>query len=212
METSLRPGKSAQALALYDEVFEPLHAESLNIVEIGTQNAGSLLLLAKYFLKSNILGISQDKPSPELYADLNRSDVTQSVHLAVGNPTDRPLVDRVLDAHFGKADIDIIIDNASHRYDSTKATFEHLFPGRLRHGGHYVIESWGCGYWPMWVDGDPDGLHGLPLFVKELIDEIALADRTKVFKGKQAISSESIKNSSIQEIRVAPGTVVITRA
>ena len=37
--------------------------------------------------------------------------------------------------------VDLVIDDASHRYPETVASFEVLFP-RLRTGGLYVIEDW----------------------------------------------------------------------
>jgi hypothetical protein len=37
--------------------------------------------------------------------------------------------------------IDVVLDNASHRYAATLASFECLLP-MVRHGGAYVIEDW----------------------------------------------------------------------
>ena len=52
--------------------------------------------------------------------------------------------DRLADlvaADLGDAPLDVVIDDASHRYRPTVASFEVLFP-RLRPGGVYVIEDW----------------------------------------------------------------------
>ena len=48
---------------------------------------------------------------------------------------------------------DIIIDDASHIGELTKATFWHLFDRHLKPGGLYAIEDWGTGY----LDDFPDG-------------------------------------------------------
>jgi SAM-dependent methyltransferase len=42
--------------------------------------------------------------------------------------------------------LDLVIDDASHLYEPTKASFETLFP-LLRPGGLYVIEDWAWGHW-----------------------------------------------------------------
>ncbi len=42
--------------------------------------------------------------------------------------------------------LDLVIDDASHLYEPTKASFETLFP-YLRPGGLYVIEDWAWAFW-----------------------------------------------------------------
>ena len=42
--------------------------------------------------------------------------------------------------------LDLVIDDASHMYQPTKASFEALFPC-LRPGGLYVIEDWAWTHW-----------------------------------------------------------------
>ena len=50
-------------------------------------------------------------------------------------------VTSIVDAHFPRGDLDLVIDDASHHVDLTEASFNVLFP-RLRPGGLYVIEDW----------------------------------------------------------------------
>ncbi len=47
--------------------------------------------------------------------------------------------------------LDLVIDDASHDLEATKASFELLFPF-LHAGGFYVIEDWS---WPHWYDFQP---------------------------------------------------------
>ena len=54
---------------------------------------------------------------------------------------DRGLLESILDDEFAGAKLDLVIDDASHRLDSTRASFNTLFP-RLRPGGVYVVEDW----------------------------------------------------------------------
>jgi glycosyltransferase involved in cell wall biosynthesis len=57
----------------------------------------------------------------------------------------------ILREHFqgeqdGRLDIDLVIDDASHLYAPTKASFNALFPF-VRPGGLYAIEDWGWAHW-----------------------------------------------------------------
>jgi predicted O-methyltransferase YrrM len=57
---------------------------------------------------------------------------------------DRRRLREIVDSEFG-GEIDLVIDDASHLYEPTKASFDELFP-RLRPGGLYVIEDWQWSY------------------------------------------------------------------
>jgi len=52
----------------------------------------------------------------------------------------------ILAREFGDEPIDAVIDDASHPYGPTKASFNVLFP-RLRTGGAYFLEDWGWAHW-----------------------------------------------------------------
>ena len=43
---------------------------------------------------------------------------------------------------FGDTPLDMVIDDASHRYSTTRKAIEIAFP-LLKTGGNYVIEDWG---------------------------------------------------------------------
>jgi hypothetical protein len=47
-----------------------------------------------------------------------------------------------------------VLDDASHQYEPTKASFETLFP-LLRPGGLYIIKDWSWGCWPTLPDKFP---------------------------------------------------------
>jgi hypothetical protein len=47
----------------------------------------------------------------------------------------------ILDDEFGDQPLGLVVDDASHRLNETRASFEALFP-RLRPGGLFVIEDW----------------------------------------------------------------------
>ncbi len=52
--------------------------------------------------------------------------------------------------------IDVVIDDASHLYEPTRASFETLFP-LLRPGGLYLIEDW---QWSYYTDFQPPAVGG----------------------------------------------------
>jgi len=54
---------------------------------------------------------------------------------------------------------DLIIDDASHDYETTLRSFNGLFP-RLRSGGIYVLEDWGWAHWGgVWQQPDDGSFH-----------------------------------------------------
>lgn len=61
------------------------------------------------------------------------------------NQADRARL-RTLIADEFPAPLDLVIDDASHIYEPTKASFEVLFPF-LRPGGLYVLEDWAWAHW-----------------------------------------------------------------
>jgi cephalosporin hydroxylase len=50
-------------------------------------------------------------------------------------------------------ELDLVVDDASHTYEQTRASFEFLFP-LLRPGGVYVIEDWAWAHQPAYQSAD----------------------------------------------------------
>jgi hypothetical protein len=69
------------------------------------------------------------------------SDVVRP-HYGV-NQGDRARLVEIIDAELAGEGIDLVIDDASHRHDETRTSFEVLYP-RLRSGGLFIIEDWAC--------------------------------------------------------------------
>lgn len=204
--------KSEHYLKFYEELLGARCNEPLNIVEIGIHHGGSTILLAHYFQHARILSIDIKRPPRALYKWLRKNHHDQRVAIAVGSQDDRPFMECAVQSHFADAPIDLVIDDASHLFAPTTASYEFLFFERLRGGGWYIVEDWGCGYWPKWPDGDPDGRHGLARFVKERVDELALFDRTKLFQGQRAMPVEEAQPSPISRLITLPGILAIKKA
>jgi predicted O-methyltransferase YrrM len=58
---------------------------------------------------------------------------------------DRKTLRRLVDSEL-HGRLDLVLDDASHVYEPTKASFEALFP-LLSPGGLYIIEDWAWGHW-----------------------------------------------------------------
>ncbi len=204
--------KSAHYLKFYEELLGSKRDAPLRIVELGIHRGGSTILFARYFYAARILSVDIRKPPRALYKWLRKNAADNRVSIAIGSQDDPRFLRAAIEAHFGAGPVDVVFDDASHVYGPTQASYETLFYERLRPGGWYCIEDWGCGYWPAWADGHPDGRHGLPRFVKERIDEVAMSDRTKEYHGARALPVGREQASPIARLLIVPGIVAIKKA
>jgi SAM-dependent methyltransferase len=136
--------KSADYLANYEREFGHLFDAEISLLEIGVQRGGSMRLWLDLLPNAQIAGL-----------DLNEIDVeddTGRLHVYQGFQQDPATLDR-LASEVAPDGFDVILDDASHMGRYTSESFWHLFPNHLKPGGVYVIDDWGCGYWPDWADG-----------------------------------------------------------
>jgi tRNA G46 methylase TrmB len=116
---------------IYSRYFDSIRHKKLRILEIGIgggenikYGGNSLKMWAKYFPKSDILGIDLYDKS---LLDYRRIKTYQ------GNQTDEEFLSQF-------TNLDIIIDDGSHINSDVIRSFEILFP-RLKVGGYYCIED-----------------------------------------------------------------------
>jgi SAM-dependent methyltransferase len=119
----------------YARLFEELRPQ--NIVELGILEGGGTALLFELAQPRTLVAIDRNRPTqPTLY--------------------DR-LAEIVAEA-FGDEPLDLVVDDCSHMYELTRASFNELFP-RLRPGGLFVIEDWPWAHSEpfarMWADQVP---------------------------------------------------------
>jgi predicted O-methyltransferase YrrM len=114
-----------------------------HIVEFGIQAGGSTALLAELAAPTKLVAMELSPKPVEALADhLERRRLGDIVRPYYGiDQADTARVAQVLDEELGDTLIDLVIDDASHRYGPTLATFDLLFP-RLRPGGTYIVEDW----------------------------------------------------------------------
>jgi predicted O-methyltransferase YrrM len=128
--------KTKRMLEFYESLARTFTAK--NILEIGMFEGGSLVYLDKIFAPTRLVGI-----------DARRTPIAPLEQYIESHPHIKTYYGRQQDAQptRGAAQsnfpdgIDLVIDDASHLYDKTTATFLNLFP-LVKPGGLYVIEDW----------------------------------------------------------------------
>lgn len=133
--------KSARMVDVYADLFRGL--ERPRMVELGISQGGSVALFSLMARPTSLVAIdlSPDRIGPldHFIAERGLEEVV-AAHYGV-DQADKARLTAIVDASVGDQSLDLVIDDASHRYSPTVASFECLFP-RLRPGGRYVIEDW----------------------------------------------------------------------
>lgn len=114
-----------------------------NVFELGIWQGGSPLFYGLATDAEKVVALDINNPAPPaLGGIIERYRLAEKVKLHFGvSQDDRAAVTAIMDAEFGDAPIDLVIDDASHNYERTKRCFEIVYP-RLREGGLYIIEDW----------------------------------------------------------------------
>ncbi|HYK48420.1 MAG TPA: hypothetical protein VEU94_01750, partial [Terriglobales bacterium] len=131
-------------LELYDPILTSWSNKEIKLLEVGVEKGGSLKLWRDYFPRGTIVGIDRKLP--------RRLETGERIQVFQGDQADRAFLSKVA-SRTAPDGFDIIVDDASHIGELTKATFWHLFDRHLKPGGLYAIEDWGTGY----LDDFPDG-------------------------------------------------------
>lgn len=116
-----------------------------NILEFGTWEGGSPLYFVAGTNIERFVGIDLRDPIEPVLKHAERfGDRLKLVYST--SQSDRSAVTQAINDNFD-GPIDLIIDDASHMYEHTKASFDIAFP-RLRVGGLYIIEDWNWAHYP----------------------------------------------------------------
>lgn len=115
------------------------------IVELGIWRGGSVALLALLAEPSKMVSLDLTAERITHLDDfLSARGLETSIRPMYGiDQGDTERISEILAAEFGGAPLDMVVDDASHLYQPSLASFELLF-GHLRPGGVYVIEDWNC--------------------------------------------------------------------
>lgn len=131
----------------YLRVYEHLAADfrPRSILELGVFQGGSYVLLDKLFKprRMSAVEISSQPVAPLLRYVAAMED--RFVHFSTSQ-SDRESLTRIVRDELA-GELDFVVDDASHTYEQTKASFEFLFP-LLQPGGIYVVEDWSWAHAP----------------------------------------------------------------
>lgn len=116
----------------------------VRLLEIGVLRGGSLQMWQEYFLQGLIVGLDLE-PNPF-------TKMPDRVRFYQGSQDDGALLDKVA-GECAPDGFDIVIDDAAHVGELSRASYRNLFVKHLKRGGVYVVEDWGTGYWDSWPDG-----------------------------------------------------------
>jgi hypothetical protein len=119
-----------------------------NMVELGIWDGGSTVLWNEYFQPKKYVAFDYANRGDSEYFKLykKRRNLESCIRTYWGiDQGDSKRVKEIINQEFNEP-LDLVIDDASHQYLETKASFETLFP-LLRPGGLYIIEDWALGWW-----------------------------------------------------------------
>lgn len=146
-----------------------------NIFELGIFRGGSAAFFNELLEPHKLVAIDyMQKPTPGFSAYLENGPNARRIRPYYGvDQADTKALNRIYTKEFGTEPLDLVVDDASHFLNKTRASFNFLFP-KVRAGCFYVIEDWSWAH----MD-DPDGIYrknfdGQPP-MSNLIVEILLA-------------------------------------
>lgn len=138
---SLPVTKSRQQIERYLRLCNELRPKV--IVEIGIQRGGSTALLHALNQPRHLVAIEFERePAAALSTYIGAHGLESAIRPHYGvDQADRTAMALIMATEMSGEPIDLVIDDASHLLEETRASFETLFP-LLRPGGVYVIEDW----------------------------------------------------------------------
>lgn len=187
--------KSNAHLQFYRELQQ---SNPRNVLEVGMLQGGSLVFFDKLYEPEKLVGVDirRDPIEPlENYRE-NRGHILPFYGLS----QDDPELSSILEREFPDG-IDLVVDDASHLYELTRATFHLCFP-HLKPGGLYVIEDWSWSHQP--PSQEPEHHWSEKPALTNLIIELIInmpasqqIDRITVHRGLAAVEKTSTATGAI---------------
>jgi cephalosporin hydroxylase len=153
-----RPPSTSAAFTIakndhYIRVYEQLASafSPRSILELGILQGESYVFFDKLFKPLRMSAV-EIKPQPvaSLLQYLSRTE-NRFAHFGTSQ-RDGEMLRQIILRELAD-ELDLVVDDASHTYEETKASFEFLFP-LLRPGGIYVIEDWSWAHRPDYQSSD----------------------------------------------------------
>ena len=142
--------------------------EPTRIVELGINRGGSTAMISALARPEKLVAVElSGTPVALLDAYIREGGLSEVVRPYYGvDQVDRIRLAEIMAAEFGDEAIDLVVDDASHFYEETLASFEALFP-LLRADGLFVIEDWN------WQHRIGDGM------ARALLEDSAASERLR---------------------------------
>jgi hypothetical protein len=158
------------------------------IMEVGMYEGGSLVWFDKIFKPEMLAGLDVRREPIDALEAYRRD----RAHIATYYGRYQENIGTLQAARECFPDgIDLVVDDASHLYEQTKATFEMIFP-LMRPGGHYVIEDWAWAHTPSRQEAGTDwfgksALTNLVFELTVLAARVPAIDSIQVLKGMTCV-------------------------
>ena len=139
--------KDRQLVESYEKLFRS--ARLKRVVELGIWGGGSTIFLERLLKPEKLLAIDRVEARQSIldhYIERLQIEPVVSCHYGLSQEQTTRLA-ALIDTEFGSEGIDLVVDDASHLLEPTRASFNCLFP-RLRPSGMYIVEDWAWAHWP----------------------------------------------------------------
>lgn len=173
------------------------------VLELGLWDGGSAAFWFELFGPAKYIGvdIQQKRDSPYFRRYVAERQLEDRLRLRWGvDQSDSSQLRQIVAQEF-QGPLDLVIDDASHMYRLTRASFETLFP-LLRPGGLYVIEDWAWGHWKEFQASSHPWAKEMPL-TKLIIELIGVTG--------SAVGVHNMASSLIASVNTYQGFTVVER-
>ncbi len=126
----------------------PVEFRPNNVLELGIWDGGSIAFWFECLRPQKHVGIDNQRRTDSNYFRRYVASRGLEERIRTYWATDQADQSRLLEivAQEFVGPLDLVIDDASHMYGPTRASFEALFP-LLRPGGLYIVEDWAWAHW-----------------------------------------------------------------
>lgn|SRR6266480_1477552 len=174
------------------------------VIELGIYDGGSTAFWYELFQPQKHVALDiqgqTDPPYFRRYVESRGLDGRIKTHWNT-DQADKARLRTIVETEFD-GPLDLVIDDASHLYWPTLASFEALFP-LLTPGGLYIIEDWSWGHWPDFIV--PNNLRAAEDLLTRLVIELVEA------AGTLTQCEGALLWQLILSMVVYPGFVVVER-
>lgn len=185
-------------------------ADIKNILELGIYGGGSIAFWFQLIRPNKYVAIDLANWSNTEY--FNKYITSHNLDSRIKtlwnvDQSDRKMLRQIVATEYNSP-LDLIIDDASHLYAETRASFEVLFP-LLKPGGLYIIEDWSWGCWPnLPVNFLPIGTE-LPRLIHQIVD--AAGSMQRFLSSEPSNAKLRTINPLIASVTIYADIVVIER-